>query len=466
MLWILELHGQGRNSNWSSGCRMNFSEGEATWTAWPEGVSAGILTMSTPEGQIYITAGPNADGQNAGIRDAQFQLIENHPSPDVSFQNIRYRNALLMPVPGYPDRVFLFYHKQFETTVRKYGWLEVGPDGTDGQLRMTDEGPLWFMLNPAIKCTAIAHDNGEDYWFITQASGTNEVHAFRIGDQGVEDGPVISSGGVTLTDQNLNGFFVTSPQGDQFVNQITYNTNPSAVSFELYDFDASTGEASLTHTFLGLSGETWGAEFSPSGQFLYLLRGEILGGNSHRHTIYQYDLSQQNIEASRMIVDQHDWNIGGSQGPVNNLSLGPDGRIYGNRYPELEVSCIQFPDEISPNCGFIESIDACSDYAFQVPNPLKYYHDDTPLDITVVEMQTLGIWPNPITEVAIVSGVGDGPIQLRWYDMPGRIVQEVTLLAQDGRVTLNVQSLPSGAYTLQVTHKNGMSASVRVCLLH
>jgi hypothetical protein len=459
------LNAQARNANWLAGCWLSFNAAGTDINPLPANALITRKSISTSDGQLYLTVGGDTAGADFGIHDGAFQIIDNHPPMDAWIYNIHESTALFMPVPGHPERMFLFFHRNFSPDVRKYGWIEIGPDGPGGQLRMTDIGMQYFMLNPSIKCTGIAHANGEDYWFLTQSVGSNEVHVFRIGDQGVEEGPIISPGGTIITDQNRSGFMVGSVQGNFFVSQTWDFSLINEPTFELYAFDAAIGQANLQHTFENLTGEVWGVEFSPSERYLYILRGEMVG-SGHRHTLYQYDLEAPDVEASRVVVDTHDFAIGGSNSITNNLCLGPDGRIYGNRHPSSYLSIIQNPDEAAPACNYVEDGLALGGCVVEVPLPLKYYHDDAALGVTAVESPSLRVWPNPVMEQGVVSGVGDGKIQLRWCDALGRVIQEGTSLAQDGRVTLDVQALPSGAYVLNVTPKNGMPAAVRVSVMH
>lgn len=459
------LQAQSRNANWVSECWASFSTAGISLLPVPQDYVERHVSISDPSAHLMLTIGGAGSSEPIGILDHTFQPIANHPPTDFWLSNMTPNNAVFIPVPGHPERTFLFFHRSFSFDVRKYGWLEIGPDGPGGQLRMTDIGPQYFMLNPAIKCTGIAHANGEDYWFITQAVGTNEVHAFRIGDLGVEEGPIISPGGIIINDSSRSGFMVASMQGDHLVSEAYDQLNQTLPTFELYAFDPSTGQATYEHTFESMSGTHWGAEFSPSGRFLYFLRGESNSG-TFPHTIYQYDLMAADLEASRAVVDTHENFLGGAGSIQNNLCLAPDGRIYGNRYPISSFAIINFPDEAAPACGYEEDgilLDSCT---VGVPQPLKYYHDDAALGVTAVERLALRVWPNPVMEQGVVSGVGDGQIHLRWCDALGRVIKEGSSLAQDGRVTVDVQALPNGAYVLNVTPKNGMPASVRVSVMH
>jgi hypothetical protein len=445
---------QARNANWVSNCWVSFSPaGPEVAPLPPNGVQS-QLCISDPNGQLFLIKGGNY------IRDINFEPIANHPPFETWLVNLDGGNGIFIPVPDHPERMFLFFLRwDVDPTLRKYGWLEIGPDAPGGQLRMTDAGPQFFMENPARKCTALPHANGEDYWFVSQAGGTNEVHAFRIGDLGVEEGPVVSPGGTVINEQNYTGFMVASVQGDRLIVQTHYNVSglTETPAFDLYSFDAGTGAAVLQHTFVGLVGHRWGAEFSPSGRFLYVLReGWVEGTAILRHTLYQYDLYQSDVEASRVVIDTHDMTMGGTGSSWNNLCLAPDGRIYINRYPTSAFAIIHAPDEAAPDCNYAEDgwlLDGC---IAGVPQPLKRYHDDLGLGMGTGPTTTMGIFPNPLNDHAVFTWPGEGPVRVQWLDVQGRMVQQVRTTPQNGQVELDARSLAVGVYLLRVTPMDGV----------
>lgn len=462
-LWSapLLLGAQARNANWLNQCVLTFNSIAPQVNELPPGTQAGTLEISNAWGQLELTA-----GGAAGIRDSSFQPIANHPPMDAWLNNLQPSSALLMPRPGYPDRLFLFFHRYFNPAVRKYGWLEIGPDGPGGQLRMTDIGLQYFMLNPTVKCTGIAHANGEDYWFLTQAVGTNEVHAFRIGDGGIEEGPVISPGGTFIGETRLHGFMVASVQGDRLISQSVDDLVPNVATIELYGFDPATGQAALQHSFAEMTGSYWGAEFSPSGQYLYILTQKIVpdpdGDPVWRHNLYQYDLSQSDIEASRVTIATQDYFLGGSGPTTNNLCLAPDGKIYVNRFPTSAFGVIHQPDQAAPACMYAENGLLLNGCIMSVPQPMKHYHDDLGLGAPELNEPALSVWPNPLQDKGTLRHTADGPVHLRWSDALGRVVLTGRGTVIHGRLELDAGSLASGQYLLSVTHANGLSRTTRV----
>ena len=242
-------------------------------------------------------------------------------------------------------------------------------------------------------------------------------------------------------------------QGDRLLVQTQHNSAPLSPSIELYEFDPANGTALLAHTFEGLLGQYWGGEFSPNGQHLFILRQESVlpqGSTSPiwQHTIYQYDLLEADIEASRVVVATQDYFLGGTAPSENNMCLAPDGRIFLNRFPVSAFAVIESPDEPAPDCGYLENgllLDGC---IMAVPHPMKYYHDDLGLSMPSVEVNSPRVWPNPVDDHGSLSWPSTGQVELCWLDIQGRVVHRAQVAPSDGRIALDVSALPPGAYTL------------------
>jgi Secretion system C-terminal sorting domain len=81
-----------------------------------------------------------------------------------------------------------------------------------------------------------------------------------------------------------------------------------------------------------------------------------------------------------------------------------------------------------------------------------------------VELKTttgqLFLYPNPVSEVLTVAlpDVPETPVQLRLFDLNGRLVLETTLAEQLGQ--LEVSSLQAGVYVLQMIGADGALTAV------
>jgi hypothetical protein len=112
--------------------------------------------------------------------------------------------------------------------------------------------------------------------------------------------------------------------------------------FELYDFDASTGIVSnpllLTNAL-----SAYGCEFSPDGTKLYT-------SSIQMHRIWQWDM----CAGSNTAIVASQFTIATTQGPIGQLQLAPDGKIYGARFYKPDLAVINNPNASGPACNLVE----------------------------------------------------------------------------------------------------------------
>lgn len=190
------------------------------------------------------------------------------------------------------------------------------------------------------KLTAVKHSNGKDFWVITHQSLTDSFHVYLVTGAGVNPTPVISEAGFHQSYLAI-GYLKASPNGQKLVG-VEY-INKFA---EIFDFNPSTGIISNAQK-LDSGKMFYGAEFSPSGDYLY-----ITSTTMNPMELTQYNLragSFANIVASRTVIKSF---VGQSPGA---LQLGPDGKIYMSLMPTSFLSVIEYPEKSGSNCGFIDS---------------------------------------------------------------------------------------------------------------
>ncbi len=127
---------------------------------------------------------------------------------------------------------------------------------------------------------------------------------------------------------------------------------------ELYDFDRCTGLISNPITIVPESTQApwpglWSAEFSPSGNILYVTRIPAVVTDSSR--LFQYDLTATNISASKVMIWETPFVT-----TIAQLKKAPDNKIYiatgfGQVYPytdsmynsiNMNLSVINSPDSL------------------------------------------------------------------------------------------------------------------------
>jgi len=175
------------------------------------------------------------------------------------------------------------------------------------------------------------------YWVITHKDQSDEFLSFKVTSSGVNQTSVLSS-----TGHHHNGGFGFCMAANQEGTQLAA-TFLNIDSVYLYDFDLSTGKITNTIAFKQnyIGNLSYGLEFSPNGQLLYLSAWNSC-------TISQFDLTAGSSSA----ITASEVSIGDAAPGGGNLQLGPDGKIYGARTAVDTISVINSPNIIGAACGF------------------------------------------------------------------------------------------------------------------
>ena len=228
------------------------------------------------------------------------------------------------------------------------------------------------------KVTAILHQNGSDFWIVSPPDNSGTYHSYLLTSLGVNPVPVITNIGSTYADSY--GYLRGSPDGEK-IGACFYSWGNFA-EFCLYDFDKSTGMLSNLMAFTNFppaSADTslwgshpYGAEFSPSGRFLY-----IAAENSF--TISQYDLlagSYIDIANSQILISNNTILGGGA------LQLAPDNKIYIAHWTQdvsnwtfsssSTISVINNPDILGLGCNISQNSVSLSTGNCQLGLPTFY----------------------------------------------------------------------------------------------
>ncbi|MGV3695992.1 T9SS type B sorting domain-containing protein [Flavobacterium sp.] len=245
------------------------------------------------------------------------------------------QSALIIPNTTNPARYYIFTADEF-----------AGPDGISySEVDMTADNGLGDVLVKNVqllarsceKLAACPHPNGVDVWVIGHEWNSNAFYAWKVGGDGIS-APIISNAGILLTGLppfiQSAGQMKISPDGTRLVMA---NID---LDSQLFDFDANTGVVSNPVTLM--NGSAFGAEFSPSGNALYVT--DISNTGTRDFRIMQFNLDAADIPASSIQVGDSDASIG-------LMALGPDSKIYIANYGETRISSIQNPDVIGNDCN-------------------------------------------------------------------------------------------------------------------
>lgn len=192
------------------------------------------------------------------------------------------------------------------------------------------------LVNPACqKIAAVKRCNG-NYWLVAhEYPNSNRFFAYQVTPFGIEP-PVISIAGyiVPQTGPSTSPFshFATAGSMKFSRDGSMLAVVHGSYGLELLQFDIETGE--VYNPILLDLGVFSGVAFSPNNSYLYAGSSSTTGG------LVQYDLSAQDIAASKVDIAQ--------SGGATTLELAIDGKIYVTRIatgPDYDLLVINSPNE-------------------------------------------------------------------------------------------------------------------------
>ncbi len=304
----------------------------------------GCATISNASGQLlFYTDGVNVWNRNHQIMSNGTGL-NGHASSTQS--------AIIIPKPNSNTIYYIF-----TTTERassngiRFSEVDITLDGGLGDVTTNKNIPLYTPT--CEKICAVKDNSNNTYWVVTHGFDNNAFLAFKIDSSGVTTSAVLSNAGSLVgsinpfNTYNVQGYLKFSPNGSKLVCVNTY------INVELFDFDIQTGIVSnpISINSYGQSRYCYGAEFSPSGNILYLTSAN--GPSTDQSKIYQYDLLSSNISASETRI-----NIASATG-IGAMQLASNCKIYVANSSSIlgnhSLYVINNPDIIGVNCDFQSS---------------------------------------------------------------------------------------------------------------
>lgn len=325
-----------------------FAQGEAN--IWYFGENAGLdFNNGTPvaltDGQINTNEGcavlSNNLGQLLFYTDGVTIYNKNHQvmlnGSGLLGHSSSTQSATIIPKPGTNN---LFY--VFTQTINagpnglRYSVVDLNLDGGLGGV--TSEKNIFVTAPSCEKLAVVKHANNIDYWILVHGWNNNIISSYLLTTSGLSTTPINNSIGVVVPNTNLDnviGYMKFSPDGRKLVACHAF-----VYTAELYDFDNSTGILSNPISlFTGENLQTYGAEFSPNNDVLYI-------SQSSTNVLSQFDLTASNIPASRVYLSSLNSLVGA-------LQLGPDGKIYVTQYFKTKLGVINNPNVIGSACNLV-----------------------------------------------------------------------------------------------------------------
>lgn len=292
--------------------------------------------------------------------------------------------AIIVPKPGSDSIYYIFTISKPKMNPEdpsiiygmEYHEIDMSLDSGLGDVTMKNK----VLLEPEVssKLTAVKHSNGTDYWVVAHRFDSDEFCSFKVTSDGVDTSNYVSSHIGTVhvapgTTNNEVGYMKISPDGTKLALAIL-----GSDIYEIFDFNASTGEVTNAITSPQIFDEAYGVEFSPDSRYLYATITSVSLWTPF-DSIYSY-LFQFDVNQGANIFENYDTiavnNLGSYFG---GMQLGTDGRIYVSRSPygNASLSVIQNPKRPGAACNFTaNALDLLGRTCrFGFPNFIQSYFD-------------------------------------------------------------------------------------------
>ena len=255
------------------------------------------------------------------------------------------QSCIIVPAPGNSSIKYIFTTDAVDNSGingMNYSVVDMTLNGGLGDVTIKNS----FLNGPSTeKLAAVRHANGVDFWVINHDFTGDGFNAYLVNNAGVSALPVVSHTGLNYGGAlNSVGQLRFSPNGQRLAVSM-YSQSIT----QLFDFDNSTGIVSNPIDLN--SSDTYGMEFSPSGDLLYLAR--YMGATPG---VFQYDL----LAGSAVAIDASATLIGNSiNSTIASMQLGPDQKIYVAlvNWPSnwSYLARIESPDVLGLGCTYQDS---------------------------------------------------------------------------------------------------------------
>ncbi|MNQ39553.1 Microbial collagenase precursor [compost metagenome] len=318
-------YAQGEANIWYFGEKAGLDFNSGSPVALTDGqmiTHEGCATISNTKGQLLFYT----DG--VSIWNKNHQIMSN--GTGLSGNSSSTQSAIIVPKPNSSTIYYVFTVGAFGSDGLYYSEIDMSLNSGLGDVNSNKNIQL---TSPTCeKLTAIK--NGDGYWVVTHGYLNNSFFAYSVTDLGVNQTPVISNTG-DIADHDFTGYLKISPDGKKIINCSGWSKT------ELFDFDSFTGIVKNPIQILLNRESSYGAEFSPSGNILYIANGGY---------IYQFDLKAADIPSTKKVIYQR---LAFDNVVIDPLQLAPNGKIYGTVMDQNYICSINNPDVLGTGCNFV-----------------------------------------------------------------------------------------------------------------
>ena len=259
--------------------------------------------------------------------------------------------------PGNDSIYYIFHPVDAFPASIYYSIININADNGLGALMSTEE----LLPSPTAQgIGAVLHCNGTDIWIIAKELGTKDLMAWQLTEQGISSVPVISSNVLQISyNENPGVEIIFSPDNSMAAATYLNSGQPQNwenSAFELYQFDNCSGIFSNPVTIDFVC--PYGIAFSPDNTKLYIGSAvDCISINNEEGVLAQFDISSYNqadILASETVLRS------GVEYAVNDMQIGPDGKIYVCDWDTLQndwgttyLGVIQNPNASGSDCNYL-----------------------------------------------------------------------------------------------------------------
>ena len=319
---------------------------------WYFGQNAGLDFMTNPptvltNGAIFTNEGcatiSDASGNLLFYTDGVTVFDKNHAvmanGSGLNGHNSSSQSAIIAKQPGNANIYYVFTQSGTVGIGAGYSVVDMSLAAGIGSVTVKN---MTLSTPCTEKLTSVKHCNGIDIWVIYHDWNSADFKSFLLTSAGVNTSAVVSTIGTSHTaGNNFAGCMKTSPNGKKLAVAI-----PGAGSFELFDFDNTTGvvsnSLSLSDTIVG----AYGCEFSPDGTKLYGSRTV-----PKKPQLFQWDLCAGSPAAIAASIYAF---VTTNSTAMGSLQRASDGKIYGARNSPLWLITINNPNGLGAACNYVE----------------------------------------------------------------------------------------------------------------
>ncbi|MEP7169585.1 MAG: T9SS type A sorting domain-containing protein [Bacteroidota bacterium] len=345
--------------------------------------------------------------------------------------------AVIIPFPGNPDNYYIFTTDATCSGPASYSVVDMTQAAGLGAVTIKNN---LLLASVTEKLTAVMDANGIDYWAVVHESNNSSFYSYHITATGVS-APVVSTAGSVISGTDCAGGMKLNPQGTQLAV-----TLEQSHTFELFDFNNSTGIVSNARVLGPLSSYTYSCEFSGSGHYLY---GNVDPGTNPM--IYQFDVTLGTAAAINASMIQ----VGTGNGSFHfgTLQNAPDGKIYVAREGEIYLGAINDPDVQGMACNYVDTALLLSgSNTLGLPNYVaSYFNINTGIKDYNKDNDNFLIFPNPFTTKAMFSFINPNKEKFLFtlYDIMGRVIE--TISTDNNKIVLTKGSKQQGVYLFNLS---------------